>query len=149
MPSKKRRSDQLETTLEVTQAEMLALLEKESGRGRSKYGNKRIEADGYTFDSQAEYRYYLYLKSLQENIEIDGLEVHPVYQLIPDFVDYAGEAHKGITYEADFTYYGKDGKRVVVDIKGVQTDVFKLKHKLFLWKYQHSTVLVLIDAKEV
>ncbi len=34
-------------------------------------------------------------------------------------------------------YYGgrENGKTIVEDVKGIQTDVFKLKHKLFEKKY--------------
>ena len=35
-----------------------------------------------------------------------------------------------IRYIADFTYRLKDGTRIIEDVKGMQTDVFKLKRKL-------------------
>lgn len=41
---------------------------------------------------------------------------------------------EGIEYIADFKYI-ENGKIIVEDVKGIQTDVFKLKHKLFEKKY--------------
>ena len=35
-----------------------------------------------------------------------------------------------IRYIADFTYRLKDGTRIIEDVKGMQTDVFKIKRKL-------------------
>ena len=35
-----------------------------------------------------------------------------------------------IRYIADFTYRLKNGKRIIEDVKGMQTDVFKIKRKL-------------------
>lgn len=38
------------------------------------------------------------------------------------------------TYVADFVY--RDGSKLIVeDYKGVQTEVFKIKRKLMLWRY--------------
>ena len=41
-----------------------------------------------------------------------------------------GRTFRKIEYIADFQYI-ENGKTIVEDVKGIQTDVFKLKHKIF------------------
>lgn len=41
-----------------------------------------------------------------------------------------GRTFRKIEYIADFQYI-ENGKTIVEDVKGMQTDVFKLKHKIF------------------
>lgn len=102
---------------------------------RSKYGNKKVEADGLTFDSQSEYMHYCTLRLLERAGEITDLQVHPRY-LLQDKFRYRGKSERAIYYEGDFEYVDvASGKRVVVDVKGARTEVFKLKRKLFLAKY--------------
>jgi len=93
--------------------------------GKSKYNNQRVVADGYTFDSKAEYEYYLgTLKPLLQAGAISELLVHPRYKLVVN-------NQLICTYEADFSFFDEGEKRVrVQDVKGVRTDVFKLKQKL-------------------
>ena len=50
----------------------------------NKYGNKKVEIDGYTFDSQAEARRYQELKLLEKAGEINHLKLQPKYDLIGD-----------------------------------------------------------------
>jgi hypothetical protein len=101
---------------------------------RNKYGNKKVISDGFTFDSKAEYRRYQQLKLLQQAGEISGLKVHPPFRLIPSFTDGSGKRHRAVFYEADFSYT-ENGTEVVEDVKGVRTAVFKLKHKLLLYRH--------------
>lgn len=113
---------------------------------KSKYNNRKIEADGYTFDSIAEYHRYTELKLLQIAGEISNLRVHPVYPLQKSFLTPEGKSVRSIKYEADFDYQEND-VTVVEDVKGVETAVFKLKHKMFLQKYP-EIVFRIIKAKE-
>lgn len=46
------------------------------------------------------------------------------------------ETERKIYYVADFCYIQK-GKIIVEDVKGKKTDVYKLKRKLFLYKYSN------------
>ena len=100
---------------------------------KSKYRNKRVTLDGYIFDSQAEARRYGELKLLHQAGEIHKLVVHPRYTLLDPFA-VKGIKYRGIVYEADFEFV-EDGKTVVVDVKGMKTQVFRLKEKLFLNRY--------------
>ena len=40
---------------------------------------KKVEADGYKFDSEMEYTYYLELKKRLEEKTIRDLEIHPLF----------------------------------------------------------------------
>lgn len=95
----------------------------------SKLHNIPTEIDGIRFDSKAEARRYGELKLLQMAGAITGLRVHPTYTLIEPF-DYHGEHVRGTDYEADFAYF-EDGCVVVEDVKGMETEVYRIKAKLF------------------
>lgn len=102
---------------------------------RSKYGNRKVHADGYVFDSGAEYRRYRELLLLQAAGEITALVVHPTYILIEPFT-YNGTRHKAETYEPDFVYL-ENGRTVAEDVKGQRLALYRLKSKLFMLKYTH------------
>lgn len=91
--------------------------------GRPKYGNKKVKADGYTFDSIAEHQRYLELKLLHATGEICKLVVHPRYP-----IKIMGQ--KVCTYIGDFEYLDRRLVRHVEDVKGFETAEFKLKKKL-------------------
>ena len=103
---------------------------------KSKYNNSRSELDGYTFDSRAEMRRYTQLKLLQFNGQIDKLEVHPRFEVIPA-MKINGKRERAIFYEADFAYY-EEGRWVVEDVKGYVTDVFRLKRRLFVLRHPEA-----------
>ena len=86
------------------------------------------------FDSKKEAKRYLELKMLEKAGKIKNLKLQPVFLLQEGFY-YQGEAIRQITYRADFEYVNEKGERVVEDVKGFKTDVYKLKKKLFLKKY--------------
>ena len=46
-----------------------------------------------------------------------------------------GTTHRSITYVADFVIENNDGTTDVVDVKGFETQLFKVKQKLFEYKY--------------
>ena len=109
-----------------------------SGPGRlpvvshSKFRNKKVHLDGYTFDSQAEAKHYKFtLKPRLEAGEISHLEIHPRIRCELN-------GRKICDYIADFRYLdvsfagpqGQQGMTVVEDVKGYKTDVYRLKKKL-------------------
>lgn len=58
------------------------------------------------------------------------------FELQPAFVASDGTQHRKITYVADFVYVEtRTGDEIVDDAKGFRTEMFKLKKKLFLFKY--------------
>ena len=98
-----------------------------------KYRSKKVELDGHVFHSQAEAKHYWHvLKPQAEAGEITNLELQPTFECKID-------GRLICKYIADFVYF-KDGKRVVEDVKGVKTDVYRLKKKLVEALYPGVTV---------
>lgn len=103
-------------------------------RGYPKYKNRKVEYKGIVFDSIRERNYYMYLEGLLDSGEITDLQLQVKYELQPSFKASNGKTIRAITYIADFVYKDKDGKEIIVDVKGFRTDVYKLKKKLMLYK---------------
>jgi hypothetical protein len=99
----------------------------------NKYNAVTTVIDGIKFASGAEAQRYCELKLLQKAGEISGLKVHPRILLQPAF-KHDGKTERKIEYEADFKYI-KNGERIVEDVKGFATEVYKLKRKLLLYLY--------------
>lgn len=103
-------------------------------RNYSKYNNKKTEIDGIMFDSKKEARRYGILILLQQAGEISNLQLQPKFNLQPKFRR-DGKGIREINYIADFMYEDKNGAIVVEDVKGMKTDVYKIKYKMFIYKY--------------
>lgn len=110
---------------------------------RSKYGAKKINIDGETFDSKKEAKRWKELKLREDLGLISDLRRQVKYILVPaqrepDTVGSRGGVHKGrviereVAYYADFVYR-QDGKQIVEDVKGMRTETYKIKKKLMLW----------------
>lgn len=99
----------------------------------NKYRNKKVIVEDYVFDSIQESRRYKELKLLLKAGQISNLELQPHF-LLQDSFKKNGKTYRKIEYIADFKYI-EEGKTIVEDVKGMQTDVFKLKRKLFEKKY--------------
>lgn len=99
----------------------------------NKYRNKKTQIDMYVFDSIAESRRYKELVLLQRAGKITELQLQPKFLLQESFRK-NGKTYRKIEYIADFQYE-ENGKIVVEDVKGKETEVFKLKRKLFEKKY--------------
>ena len=95
------------------------------GVNRSKYGNRPVTLDGYTFASQAEARRYTELRLLERAHQIRELAVHPKIPLVVEGIhvcDYIG----------DFVYLDRQGDLVLEDVKSpaTRTALYRLKRKL-------------------
>lgn len=100
----------------------------------NKFRAKRTVVDGVTFASKREADRYCQLRTMERVGVIQGLELQPIFELLPSFTAAHGEKVRAITYIADFRYQeGKD--QVVEDSKGFRTPEYKIKRKLFLAKY--------------
>lgn len=122
--------------MRLTESQYKSLLGKKIDYKQSKYKNKKVSYDGYEFDSQKERNYYIKLKTLEELGLIKNLELQKEYILQDKFV-LNGKTRRKITYRADFSYIStEDDELHVVDVKGFKTEVYKLKKKLFEYKYQ-------------
>lgn len=109
---------------------------------RSKYGNKKVKIKGIEFDSIAESRYFLVLLDKKKKKEILDFELQPRFLLQESFKK-NGETFRKIEYVADFKVIHNDGRVEIVDVKGMETKIFKIKRKLFEYKYPElSLVLV-------
>lgn len=106
----------------------------------SKYNAAKVTLDGHRFDSRREARRYEELKQMEAAGKIAQLELQPRFELQPAF-RYRGEAVRKIEYVADFRYLDYErGGLVVEDVKGMRTDVYRLKKKLFLAKYGNGVI---------
>lgn len=98
----------------------------------SKYHNRKTKG----FDSAKEWRRNQELETLQRAGEISELNRQVPFVLMPSYTIADETMRQGfrtvreIRYIADFTYRLKDGTRIIEDVKGMQTDVFKIKRKL-------------------
>lgn len=101
-------------------------------RNKSKYHNHKTKG----FDSAKEWRRNQELEALQRAGEISELNRQVPFVLMPSYTIADETTRQGfrtvreIRYIADFTYRLKDGTRIIEDVKGMQTDVFKIKRKL-------------------
>lgn len=98
----------------------------------SKYKSVRTTIDGITFASKAESRRYIDLCLLKQAHCIKSFELQPKFDL-----------PGGIKYIADFKVTDNQGKTWVEDVKGYQTDVFKIKAKLFKVTYPEIELRVI------
>ncbi|PTQ84768.1 uncharacterized protein DUF1064 [Trichococcus patagoniensis] len=109
----------------------------------SKYGAKKITIDGITFDSKAEGRYYEHLQKLKKSGLVEDFQMQKPFTLLDRFAHpQTGRIVRAITYKADFEVLYTDGRIEVVDIKGFLTPEFKIKAKLFMFRYQIPLVLL-------
>lgn len=98
----------------------------------SKYHNRKTKG----FDSAKEWRRNQELEALQRAGEISELNRQVPFVLMPSYTIADETTRQGfrtvreIRYIADFTYRLKNGTRIIEDVKGMQTDVFKIKRKL-------------------
>lgn len=108
----------------------------------NKYNAQKTEVDGYIFASKKEAARYGELKLLEKEGYIYDLELQPKFVLQEKFRDVEGKMHRAIVYIADFRYKNEAGTEIVVDTKGYKTDVFRIKEKLFLYKYPEIVFIV-------
>lgn len=87
-----------------------------------KYGAKPVVIDGIRFASTKEGRRYSELLLLNRGGVIRTLEIQPEFKHHVD-------GKLMFTYRADFAYFEGE-KRVVEDVKGFKTPVYKLKKKI-------------------
>ena len=131
-----------------------------------KIKHKKTEVDGIVFDSKMESEYYEYLKELKAQGIVKDFSLQPQYILQDKFIIVDGQtievSHQdfnkikrktkastiqAIKYIADFEVEYSNGYVEVVDTKGQETADFKLKKKMFMYKYPHINFAVIIKDK--
>lgn len=88
----------------------------------SKYNNVKTTVDGFTFDSKREAARYSELRLLERAGRIKGLMLQQPFKVSLNSVHV-------FTYRADFVYF-EDGRRVVEDVKGFATPLYRLKKRI-------------------
>lgn len=114
----------------------------------NKYHNEKTIVDGIAFDSRKEARRYQELKLMERAGEITDLQRQVKYELIPAQYEMGTRirgnhvstvercVEKAVNYYADFVYNDKmTGETVVEDVKGMKTEVYRIKKKLMRWRY--------------
>lgn len=91
---------------------------------QSKYHNQKTTIDGKTFDSKREGNRYAELRLMET-----AKEVTRFFEQVPFTLP------GGIDYIADFVILWPDGHYTVEDVKGMRTDVYKIKKKLMKATY--------------
>jgi Protein of unknown function (DUF1064) len=106
---------------------------------RGRYGSKKRKVDGVTFDSMMEADFYILLK---DSDDVVAFEIQPRF-LLQEAFRKGGKAVRKIEYVADFKVLYKDKKFEVIDVKGMQTDVFKIKKKMFDHRYRDIELILI------
>lgn len=104
---------------------------------RSKYNAKKVVIDDIKFDSKAEAAYYQQLKLLKMTGEVVSFDLQPEFVLQESFRK-NGKLYRAIKYKADFLVRYSDGHEELIDVKGMLTNEFILKRKLFEMRYMQS-----------
>lgn len=94
---------------------------------RSKYRNTPTNFEGHRFDSAAECDYYKHLMKLER-----AGEVLMILRQVPFHL--TANSENIAKYVCDFQVFYKD-RVEFVDVKGLETDMFKLKKKLVESQY--------------
>jgi hypothetical protein len=128
---------------------------------RTKYGSKKTKVDEITFDSHLEALRYIELKRLKQAGIVKDFECQPAFELQPAYRKCCnhirGEIRrrkdlicplcgkkmlvtKAISYRADFRITYEDGRVDIEDVKGAETALFKLKRKMFEYRFPELTL---------
>lgn len=132
----------MKRTFETTDGEMIEI---DDAKPR-KYQERKTDIDGITFASAAEARRYVQLKMLAAAGEIKDLGIQPEFVLQPSF-KHGKRTIRAITYRADFCYTEvATGEAVVEDVKGMETEVFRIKAKMLLYTHHIEVRRVRMSA---
>ena len=101
----------------------------------TKYNNKKTTIDDIVFDSKDEALYYQALKDMKAKGLIKDFELQPEFILQEGF-EKDEKKYRAIKYTADFRVLTNNDYSYIVDVKGMLTTEFKIKMKLFNYKYR-------------
>lgn len=113
----------------------------------SKYNSKKVTVNGIVFDSKMEAEYYLHLVDLRVKGIVEVIELQPKFLLQEAFTK-RGIRFRKIEYWADFKVTYSDGHIEIVDVKGVETEIFKIKKKLFEYKFKDLELKLITYVKK-
>lgn len=116
----------------------LMSLKEEENYNSGRYKSKECIINGIKFDSLMEARYYVYLLEQKNYGFIQDFKMQVPFVLMKKYRNaYTGKVVRAIEYYADFVVEKTDGTIEAIDVKGAETDVFKIKQKLFGSIYPH------------
>lgn len=124
---------------EMTAAEYLAYIEgggDSPRQGRIRNARRTTiewHGESITFDSAAEANRFIELKLDEAQGGISDLRRQPRFVLQPPFV-HKGKRIRAIHYTADFAYT-ENGVKVIEEVKGFHTEIYKRNRKEFLYQY--------------
>lgn len=107
----------------------------------NKYNACKTTVCGRTFDSKRESEWYMMLREKHRLGKIKHIECQPTYTLLEGFRDNQGKQQKPITYTPDFLVEYDDGRREVIEVKGVRTRDYQLRKKLFLHMMKDTDIV--------
>lgn len=118
---------------------------------KSKYNAKKVESDGYKFDSQVEYGYYLELKRRKTYFKAHkNGDKSTRFEIVNGF-DLNGHYHKPRFYTPDFVVYKDANKSIidyVVDVKPKKiTSDASLRMNMFSAKWKVPVLIVKWNKK--
>lgn len=142
--------------------------EKSEVKKMGKIKHKITIVDGIKFHSKMESEYYEYLKELKAQGIVKDFKLQPEFILQDKFIVVDGVIYEGshedfnklkrktkvptvqaIKYISDFEVEYANGEIRIVDTKGQETADFKIKKKMFAYKYPHLKLDVIIfDEKK-
>lgn len=127
---------------------------KYNASANRKYNAKRTNIDGFNFASRKEACYYIYLLIEQKNGRIQSFKLQPKFTLLPAFkkinpISGREKSFQALSYVADFEILHNNGYLEIVDVKGVLTEVFEMKRKIFEEKFPELYLTVVKQKKEI
>ncbi len=104
-------------------------------KNKNKYNAKKVVIDGITFASTKEGKRYQELKFQEHCGVISDLELQPKYILQDKFI-HKSKSYRQIVYIGDFRYK-RDSETWVEDTKGFKNQIYRIKKKMLLKKYNN------------
>jgi len=103
----------------------------------SKYNSNKTIIDWISFMSKLESKFYEFLRD-HEDIKI--LELQPKF-VLQEWFRYNWKSIQPIKYIADFLIE-INWDKFYIDSKWMEDAQFKMKHKMWLYKYRHDNTLI-------
>ena len=117
----------------------------------SKYKNVRTVIDDVVFASKAEAQFYIDLREKKLKGDIEDFRMQVPFTLQEGYIDpLTTKKVRAIIYMADFVVTYNDGREDVIDVKGsrgFQTETFKIKKKLFEYKFKRPLHIVTVKTR--
>jgi len=103
---------------------------------KNKYSNEFTVVNNIKFQSKLESKAYNVLRQMLMAKLIKSFEMQVKCILQDKFRNQLGKMRREIKYFADFVVITNDDIEYVIDTKGYETEVFKIKKKMFEYKFK-------------